>query len=220
MFNTTTGGGYTIGANPGLLTDVLTLDNGGTATVTVTSGTHEIAAPVELANLATTVLVTNGTDVLTMSGIITKTAASSTLTKTGDGKLNLNGSTMDIDNLAATDGTTNVNGTLGSGSTDVNVSGGAGTVLVFGLVSQTLDELNIGAECPSCWRTAQPRELWPTSKARCRSFMGIFGWMAPAAHPREPARSVIRPRAQASKTFACTRRIPEASSMRTQDKVR
>ncbi len=76
-------------------------------------------------------------------GISTGGAASLTVAKTGTGTLDLSDA-QSYDTLNTSGGTTNVNGTLGSGSSSVNVSG-SGTALKFGSVSQTLSSLTIGA---------------------------------------------------------------------------
>ena len=83
--------------------------------------------------------VTTGAD-LTVTGDIT--GAGATLTKTGAGTLNLNGA-QNYGTLTASGGTTNVNGSLGSGGASVQVNGGA--ALKFGSVSQNLAGLTIGA---------------------------------------------------------------------------
>lgn len=129
-----------------------TLAQGTSGTITLKSGVGDpgitstasvaqtISAPVALANANTQVSVgTGGT--LILDGAITDTGTTS-LTKTGAGKLNLNGA-QSYDTLDATAGTTNVNGAFGAGAA-VSVTG-AGTSLKFGTVSQTLSSLSIGA---------------------------------------------------------------------------
>ena len=64
-------------------------------------------------------------------------------TKVGAGTLSLNGASQNYGTLTATDGTTNVNGTLGTGTSTVSVTGASS--LKFGSVSQTLGSLTIGA---------------------------------------------------------------------------
>ena len=129
-----------------------TLAQGTSGTITLKSGVGDpgitstasvaqtISAPVALANANTQVSVgTGGT--LILDGAITDTGTTS-LTKTGAGKLNLNGA-QSYDTLDATAGTTNVNGAFGAGAA-VSVTG-VGTSLKFGTVSQTLSSLSIGA---------------------------------------------------------------------------
>ncbi|MCE9611138.1 MAG: autotransporter-associated beta strand repeat-containing protein [Chthoniobacter sp.] len=84
----------------------------------------------------------NGDTTFTGNGTAT------TFTKVGTGTLDLNGANQTYGTLVAQDGTTNVNGTIGSGTSVVTVTdtaGGAATKLRFGSVSQTLSSLSIGA---------------------------------------------------------------------------
>ena len=115
-FNTQAGSGYTLARNS---TETLTLNNGTSdATVTVTSGTHTISAPVSLAsNLA--VSVTGGSDSLSVSGGISESGGSRALTKTGAGTLTLSG-TNSYSGLTTIDA-----GTLAISSAD-NLSGTSG----------------------------------------------------------------------------------------------
>ncbi len=121
-------------------TDTITLDDSSTTpSVSVTTGSHTISAPLVLAQNASASTAAGTT--LTLTGNIS--GASRSLTKTGTGILNLDG-TQSYAALLASAGTTNVDGTVGTGTSSVSVSG-AGTVLKFGSVSQTLSSLTIGA---------------------------------------------------------------------------
>ena len=133
VFNNTSS--YTV-AGP----DSITLaDSAATPGISVTLGSHTISAPLVLAQNAS-VSTAAGTT-LTVSGSIT--GGASTLTKTGAGTLNLDG-TQSYATLNATAGTTNVDGTIGTGTSAVSVTV-AGTMLKFGSVSQKLSSLTIGA---------------------------------------------------------------------------
>ncbi len=135
VFNNTNS--YTV---TGGVPDVITLaDGAATPEISVTLGSHTITAPVVLAQNAN-VSATAGTT-LTISGGITGGAHS--LTKTGAGTVNLDGS-QSYAALNATAGTTTVDGAVGSGTSAVSVTG-AGTTLKFGTVSQKLSSLTIGA---------------------------------------------------------------------------
>ena len=129
--------GYTIA---GGVADVITLaDGAGTPEISVTLGSHTISAPVVLgqnANVSAGVGTT-----LTISGGIN--GGTNSLTKTGAGTVNLDGS-QSYAALNATAGTTTVDGAVGSATSAVSVTG-AGTTLKFGTVSQTLSSLTIGA---------------------------------------------------------------------------
>ena len=128
---------YTIA---GGVADVITLaDGAGTPEISVTLGSHTISAPVVLgqnANVSAGVGTT-----LTISGGIN--GGTNSLTKTGAGTVNLDGS-QSYAALNATAGTTTVDGAVGSATSAVSVTG-AGTTLKFGTVSQTLSSLTIGA---------------------------------------------------------------------------
>ena len=124
--------GATTGANT-LVFHGGTLRTTGAGVALGTNRTVSIGAP------GGTMDVTTGAD-LTVAGDIT--GAGATLTKTGAGTLNLNGA-QNYGTLTASGGTTNVNGSLGSGGASVQVNGGA--ALKFGSVSQTLASLSIGA---------------------------------------------------------------------------
>jgi autotransporter-associated beta strand protein len=106
----------------------ITMNNlSGAAAITVNNGTHEIAAPIELATNAT-VTVTNVADTLTLSGDITGTDTG--LTKQGSGKLVLSGEN------SYDGGTSVLAGTLIFGNASAlppgsNVTVGAGGVIVF-----------------------------------------------------------------------------------------
>lgn len=113
-------------------------DGTATPTVSVTLGSHTISAPLVLSQNAT-VSTAPGT-ALTLTGV---TGGASSLSKTGDGILNLDG-TQNYAAFQASAGTTNVDGALGTGASSVSVTG-AGTVLKFGTVNQTLSALTIGA---------------------------------------------------------------------------
>ena len=78
---------------------------------------------------------------LTISAAIGGTTTS--LTKTGSGKLILNGA-QTYGTLTVSGGITAINGLVGTGTTSVTVIG-AGTALKFGSVSQNLASLTIGA---------------------------------------------------------------------------
>ena len=120
--------------------DTVTLaDSAATPGISVTLGSHTISAPLVLAQNAS-VSTAAGTT-LTVSNSVTGGASS--LTKTGAGILNLDG-TQSYATLNATAGTTNVDGTIGTGTSAVSVTV-AGTVLKFGSVSQKLSSLTIGA---------------------------------------------------------------------------
>lgn len=124
----------------GGVTDVIALaDGAGTPEISVTLGSHTISAPVVLGQNAS-VSAALGTT-LTISGGIT--GGGNSLTKTGAGTLNLDGS-QSYAALNATAGTTTVDGAVGSGASTVSVTG-ASTTLKFGTVSQTLSSLTIGA---------------------------------------------------------------------------
>lgn len=117
----------------------ITLADGTTTpTLSVTLGSHTISAPLVLAQNAT-VSTAPGT-ALTLTGV---TGGASSLSKTGDGILNLDG-TQNYAAFQASAGTTNVDDTVGIGASSVSVTG-AGTVLKFGTVNQTLSALTIGA---------------------------------------------------------------------------
>ena len=105
-----------------------------------TAGTNSLLGAVTLTGNST---VKVDTDSLTLFGQIS--GAGMTLTKTGAGTLNLDG-TQNYDALTVSAGTLNVNGTLGTlpGLAVVTASN-AGTHLRFGSVSQTLSSLSIGA---------------------------------------------------------------------------
>lgn len=119
--------------------NTITLADGtATPTVSVTLGSHTISAPLVLSQNAT-VSTAPGTG-LTLT---TVTGGASSLSKTGDGILNLDG-TQNYAALQASAGTTNVDGALGTGTSSASVTG-AGTALKFGTVSQTLSSLTIGA---------------------------------------------------------------------------
>jgi hypothetical protein len=119
--------------------NTITLADGtATPTLGVTLGSHTISAPLVLSQNAT-VSTAPGTG-LTLTGV---TGGASSLSKTGDGILNLDG-TQNYAALQASAGTTNVDGALGTGTSSVSVTG-AGTALKFGTVSQTLSSLTIGA---------------------------------------------------------------------------
>ena len=120
--------------------NTITLADGtATPTLSVTLGSHTISAPLVLSQNAS-VSTAPGTT-LTLTGGITGGASS--LGKTGDGTLNLDG-TQTYAALQASAGATNVDGALGTGTTAVSATG-TGTVLRFGTVSQTLSSLTIGA---------------------------------------------------------------------------
>ena len=120
--------------------NTITLADGtATPTLSVTLGSHTISAPLVLSQNAS-VSTAPGTT-LTLTGGITGGASS--LGKTGDGILNLDG-TQTYAALQASAGATNVDGALGTGTTAVSATG-TGTVLRFGTVSQTLSSLTIGA---------------------------------------------------------------------------
>ena len=107
-----------------------------------TAGTNSLLGAVTLTGNST---VKVDTDSLTLFGQIS--GAGMTLTKTGAGTLNLDG-TQNYDALTVSAGTLNVNGTLGTapGLAVVTVTdAGNGTKLRFGSVSQTLSSLTIGA---------------------------------------------------------------------------
>lgn len=124
--------------------NTITLADGtATPTLSVTLGSHTISSPLGLAQNAS-VSTAPGTT-LTLTGGVTGgvTGGASSLSKTGDGILNLDG-TQNYAALQSSAGTTNVDGTLGTGASSVSVTG-PGTALKFGTVSQTLSALTIGA---------------------------------------------------------------------------
>jgi autotransporter-associated beta strand protein len=114
-------------------------DGAGTPTLTTTLGSHTISTPLVLSQNATA--STSASTTLTLTGSVT--GGASTLSKTGAGILNLDGN-QNYAGLNAGAGTTNVDGALGTGTTSASATG-AGTVLRFGTVSQTLSSLTIGA---------------------------------------------------------------------------
>jgi autotransporter-associated beta strand protein len=118
----------------------LKLDNGDSnATVTNSAGNHLISAPVELRSNAS-VAVSGAGDVLAITGAVTQSGTRS-LTKTGDGTLNLGGNQL-YDTLTTTGGVTNIDGVLGAGAGTASVQANATTR--FGSVSQNLASLTIG----------------------------------------------------------------------------
>jgi hypothetical protein len=118
----------------------LKLDNGASnATVTNSAGNHLISAPVELRSNAS-VAVSGAGDVLAITGAVTQSGTRS-LTKTGDGTLNLGGNQL-YDTLTTTGGVTNIDGVLGAGAGTASVQANATTR--FGSVSQNLASLTIG----------------------------------------------------------------------------
>jgi hypothetical protein len=124
----------------GGVADVITLaDGAGTPEVSVTLGSHSISAPVVLAQDASVSAAVGTT--LTISGGIT--GSGHILTKTGAGTVNLDGP-QSYAALISTAGTTTVDGPIGSGTSSASVTG-AGSILKFGSVSQTLSSLTIGA---------------------------------------------------------------------------
>ena len=131
-FNTTGGGGYTIAQGSG---GTLTLNGGGSAaSVTVTSGTHAISAPITLATDAN-IAVTNGGDSLTVSGAISDNSGGYGVTKSGAGTLTFsNGANSYGGATNVNEGTLIVSGGI-SGST-VSVSGGA-TLAGTGTIAPT-----------------------------------------------------------------------------------
>ena len=103
--------GYAIANGSG----TLTLDNlAGGATIGVVNGSHSIGAPVALSS-NTTMTVTNAGDALAISGNVSNTAGSRTITKTGAGTLLLSG-TNSYGPSAGSIGTTLAAGKLGVGS--------------------------------------------------------------------------------------------------------
>jgi hypothetical protein len=124
----------------GGVADVITLaDGAGTPEVSVTLSSHSISAPVVLAQDASVSAAVGTT--LTISGGIT--GSGHILTKTGAGTVNLDGP-QSYAALISTAGTTTVDGPIGSGTSSASVTG-AGSILKFGSVSQTLSSLTIGA---------------------------------------------------------------------------
>ena len=127
------GGTNKLTINPDSAAVGITVESGaGTVTNTISSGL------VLGANQSWT--VTDAAQSLVVSGEI---SGNFTLTKAGNGVLNLNGA-QGYAKLDAKFGTTNVNGAFSGGTSDVSVTG-AGTKLKFGSVSQTLSSLTIGA---------------------------------------------------------------------------
>ena len=122
-----------------------TLNTGTAGDQTVTfsvAGTYNLGGLSGADNLTATgrslsVGANNETTIFTGNGVATA------FTKVGAGTLSLNGASQNYGTLTATDGTTNVNGTLGTGISTVSVTGASS--LKFGSVSQTLGSLTIGA---------------------------------------------------------------------------
>ena len=128
------GGSHTIAQGTG--TGVLTLKNdAGPATITDSSGSQSITAPVVL-NSDLTATVTQAADTLTLSGGIT--GAGRMLTKEGAGVLTLSG-VQGYAILDANAGTTNVNGSFTGGTATIH----ADATMNFN-ASQTLAALTIG----------------------------------------------------------------------------
>ena len=122
-----------------------TLNTGTAGDQTVTfsvAGTYNLGGLSGADNLTATgrslsVGANNETTIFTGNGVATA------FTKVGAGTLSLNGASQNYGTLTTTDGTTNVNGTLGTGTSTVSVTGASS--LKFGSVSQTLGSLTIGA---------------------------------------------------------------------------
>ena len=128
------------GGNLGAVSGANTLAiNGGILRATAAGVALPANRTVSIGAAGATVDVTTGAD-LTVSGDIS--GAGAALAKTGVGTLTLNGA-QNYGTLTASAGTTNVNGTLGTGGSTVNAS--AGAKVKFGSLSQKLAALNIGA---------------------------------------------------------------------------
>ena len=128
-----TGGSHTIASGTG---GTLTLNGGaGPATVTASSGSDSITAPVQLGSNAIAA-VTGAADTLTLSGGLT--GAGKTLTKTGAGKLVLSGA-QNYAVLNLDGGTTDIAGSFTTGTAVVHAN--AATRFE---TSQTLAALIIG----------------------------------------------------------------------------
>lgn len=109
---------YTIARGAG--SGVLELNNGvGVATVSASSGNHTLSAPLELHSDLAVSGAAGG--LLTVSGGISGTGGSKTLTKTGGGTLILDGA-LTFSTLTTNAGRTNLNATLASASIN-NVGG-------------------------------------------------------------------------------------------------
>ena len=116
-FNTASGGSYTLAPGSG---GTLTLSaTSGTAAVTVSNGSQQIAAPVLLAS-NTNISVSNAASTLLLSGAV---SGSGGLTKAGSGTLILSGANTYGGATSVAGGTLNVAGSLGN--TAVAVAGGA-----------------------------------------------------------------------------------------------
>jgi autotransporter-associated beta strand protein len=129
------GKSYTLASTGG---GKLILNAGGsTATVNDTAGNHTISARVEM-DSNTSVTVVNSADTLTVSGGVTESGGSKSLTKDGSGTLALTGVSTYTGTTSVQGGTLVVTGSL-SGTTAVNVSSGAALYLSGSInVSETL----------------------------------------------------------------------------------
>ncbi len=134
-------------------TSTLSLSGGGTAVTynaandplgaTISVATVNLADAAQTFTVGDSASVTGSGNELTVTSAITAAGGSSALVKAGAGALRLDGA-QGYNTLTANGGTTNVNGSLTSGTAAVTVNN-AGTILKFGSVSQTLSSLTIGA---------------------------------------------------------------------------
>lgn len=139
---TTVSNGATLDVQANIGSEAITLQGtgvGGIGALVTSAGTGTVEGNVTLAGNSRI----GGTGTLNVNGTIV--AAGFTLTKAGAGTTNFGASSglTSVGTLTATDGTTNVNSPLGSGTSTVSVTGA--TSLKFGSVSQTLGSLSIGA---------------------------------------------------------------------------
>ena len=119
------GAGYTIAASPGqTLTLSSTNGSGSQSLINVISGSHTISAPLVLATAGNLMTVTNPTDFLTVSGIV---SGSGSLTKTGSGWLSLTGSNTYTGTTTVNAGTLQLS-TSGALAINGNLSVSGGTV--------------------------------------------------------------------------------------------
>jgi len=147
VLNVNAGPGYTIGVPSG--TDTLVLDNGpAPAALTVVGGTHTLNAPVQLANDATTVTISGGTDALNMVGTITQASGTRSVTKAGVGLLTFSGANTYNGGTSINGGTLALagSGTLGATSGSLAMGGGA---LDLGTLSRTVGAVTISTPAAS-----------------------------------------------------------------------
>jgi fibronectin-binding autotransporter adhesin len=121
--------------------NALTLNNGGTALITVMSGAHTISAPVTLANHLQ--ISTNSGTSLTLSGALTGSASGWTLNSDGSGSVTFSGGTANTFTGLTTVAAGNLNlsktagvNAIGSGGLQVN-AGASATLLASNQIADT-----------------------------------------------------------------------------------